>query len=72
MSEFLCAGKARKLHVKFGAFTTSVTSAVGSFPLAHLKLDSGDTGQASALPVPPPPPHLSYGLIKPSFSAEMF
>lgn len=30
MSEWLCAGEARKLHVKFGAFTTPVTSAVGT------------------------------------------
>lgn len=29
MSELLCAGKARNLHVKFSAFAT-VTSAVGS------------------------------------------
>lgn len=33
MSELLCAGKARKLHVKFGVLTTSVISAVGSTPL---------------------------------------
>lgn len=33
MSELLCAGKARKLHVKFGVLTTSVISAMGSTPL---------------------------------------
>lgn len=33
MSELLCAGKARKLHVKFGVLTTSVVSVTGSIPL---------------------------------------
>lgn len=32
MSELFCAGKARKLHVKFSAFTTSVCPSCGLFP----------------------------------------
>lgn len=65
MSELFCAGKARKLHVKFSAFTTSMCPCCGLFPakIQMLNWTVGAEGRSRAWPAPNP----FLGLIKYSF-----
>lgn len=55
MSEFFCAGKARKLHVKFSAFTTSVCPSCSLFPtkIQVLNWNVGAEGRPQGLPNTP-------------------
>lgn len=62
MSESLCAGKARELHVKFGVLTTSLISAVGSTPLRGTLATLGTEARPQAKCLYP-----LDNLIKPSF-----
>lgn len=56
MSELLCAGKARKLHVKFSAFATSVCPSCGLFPTKMQIFNwTRGRGQTRGLPDVPAP-----------------